>query len=393
MGPKPIIGGSNMQREYAPAMTMQLLGGLSARDFLARHWQRRPLLVRNAVPGFRGLDTRAGLFRLAAGEEVESRLLSRRGATWTLEHGPFAASRARSLPAKDWTLLVQGLNLHLPSADELLSRFAFVPWARLDDVMVSYAATGGGVGPHVDSYDVFLLQGHGRRRWRISNQRDLRTDPRAPHKLLARFEPTREWVLEPGDMLYLPPGVAHDGVALEPCSTYSIGFRAPTDQELGESMLDRMRDELCLAGRYRDPGLRLQGHPGRIPPSMLAHAARVAARVLSRPSSVEDLLGCALSEPKPGVRFHPPARPLPPARFAARAAAAGVRLDPRTRLLAGKRGWYLNGEPVQAPRAWRAPLMQLADQRAMAGLRAAPAALIAQLHQWYLLGYLHPGRS
>ena len=372
---------------------MQLLGGLSPQAFLTRYWQRRPLLVRNAVPGFQGLASRAGLFRLAANEDVESRLLSRRGAKWSLEHGPFAPGRARSLPATNWTLLVQGLNLHLPSADELLSRFAFVPWARLDDVMVSYAAAGGGVGPHVDSYDVFLLQGHGRRRWRISRQRDQRTDPRAPHKLLAHFGPTREWVLEPGDMLYLPPGVAHDGVALDPCSTYSIGFRAPTDQQLAESMLDRMRDELRLEGRYRDPGLRVAAHPGRIPQAMLEHAARIAARVLARPGSVEDLLGCALSEPKPSVRFSAPARPLPPARFAALAASAGVRLDPRARLLAGRRGWYLNGDPLDVLPAWRARLLELADRRSIPAGRAAPAGLIALWHQWYLLGYLHPGRS
>ena len=236
-------------------MKRTLLGGLSAREFLARHWQRKPLVVRGAIPALADpVDLRA-LLALARRDDVESRLVVRAGRRWQLAHGPLARAETASLPARDWTLLVQGLNHVVPAAERLLARFAFVPWARLDDVMVSYAAAGGGVGPHVDSYDVFLLQGRGRRRWRISRQRDLAVVPRAPLKVLRGFKAEEEWVLEPGDMLYLPPGIVHDGVALEPCMTYSIGFRAPAADELGREFLGWLQERLALRGRYRDPDL------------------------------------------------------------------------------------------------------------------------------------------
>ena len=169
-------------------------------------------------------------------------------------HGPFRRSDFRALPERNWTLLIQGVNLHVPAADALLRRFSFVPYARLDDLMVSYAAPGGGVGPHFDSYDVFLLQGKGQRRWRLSRQRDLALKPDVPLKILARFRPDHVVLLDPGDMLYLPPGIAHDGVAIAACSTYSIGFRAPSAQELGIAFVDWLRDRIALDGWYRDPG-------------------------------------------------------------------------------------------------------------------------------------------
>ena len=197
-----------------------LLGGCSAREFLDRYWQQRPLLVRGAWPGLRDPVSVSDLFRLAARDDCESRLVLRSGRRWELEHGPFRRARLRGLPARRWTLLVQGLNHLVPAAERLLHAFRFLPYTRLDDVMASYAADGGGVGPHFDSYDVFLLQGRGRRRWRVSRQRDLELDPRAPLRILCDFRAEHEWMLEPGDILYLPPGVAHEGTALGPSLTY-----------------------------------------------------------------------------------------------------------------------------------------------------------------------------
>ena len=215
------------------------LGGRTAADFLRRHWQRRALRVDAAIPGFRGVLSRGELFRLAGRDDVESRVVLREGRTWTLEHGPFRPSQLKRLPATRWTLLVQAsICIHRPAAEHLLRRFAFVPYARLDDLMVSYAAPGGGVGPHFDSYDVFLLQAEGRRRWRIGRQRDLALRPDLPLKILARFRPATEMVLGPGDMLYLPPHFSHDGIALDACMTYSIGFRAPATQEIATAFLD-----------------------------------------------------------------------------------------------------------------------------------------------------------
>jgi 50S ribosomal protein L16 3-hydroxylase len=250
----------------------QLLGGLTASAFLRKHWQKTPLLVRQAVSGFRGVASRAELFALAGRDDVESRLVRRVRGKWTVAQGPFRAAELRGLPARDWTLLVQGVNLHVAAADTLLRRFAFIPYARLDDVMVSYAAPGGGVGAHIDSYDVFLLQGEGRRRWQVGTHRsrpnDRELDPSMPVKILRRFRPDEEYTLDPGDMLYLPPDHAHDGVALDACTTYSIGFRAPSAQELGTAFLDWLRDSIALEGRYADPAPALGTEPARIGDAM-----------------------------------------------------------------------------------------------------------------------------
>src|SRR6185369_4677580 len=199
---------------------------------MRRHWQRRPLLVRGAFAGFRDPLSPREVLALAGSRDAVSRLVRQRGSQWHVEHGPIPSSRFRQLPGRGWTVLVQDANHFSAKADRLLGAFDFIPHARIDDVMVSYAAPGGGVGPHVDSYDVFLLQGSGRRRWQISRQKDLAFVPGLDLRILERFEPEREFVLEAGDMLYLPPGVAHCGVAESECLTWSIGFRTPGDDEI-----------------------------------------------------------------------------------------------------------------------------------------------------------------
>ena len=182
---------------------------------------------------------------MAADEAVESRMIVSKPAGWQLKHGPFARTAFPPLKQKRWTLLVQGVDLHLDVAHEMLQRFRFVPDARLDDLMISWASDGGGVGPHFDSYDVFLLQASGQRRWRIGRQKDLSLQPGVPLKILSHFEPEEEHVLNPGDMLYLPPRWAHDGDAVGgDCTTCSIGFRAPQRGGLAGELLQRMADEL-----------------------------------------------------------------------------------------------------------------------------------------------------
>ena len=227
MVPKPLMP-APIPSVDAPSA---LLGGLSPARFMRRHWQKRPLLVRAALPGVRPPLSRASLFALAAEEAVESRLVAHAGGDaasgWSLRRGPIPRRALPPVGRRGWTLLVQGLDLHVPAARELLSAFRFVPEARLDDLMLSWASDGGGVGPHVDSYDVFLLQVQGRRRWRVGPVGDRTPRPGLPLRILARFEPTEEWLLEPGDMLYLPPGWGHDGTAEGECMTASIGFRAP----------------------------------------------------------------------------------------------------------------------------------------------------------------------
>lgn len=369
-----------------PKRPLQLLGGLSPERFLAEYWQKKPLLIRNAVPGFTGLLSRDEMFAAAQRDDVESRLISREGGLWDLRRGPFAAKdfKPRKHP---WTALVQGLNLILPAADALMQQFSFIPYARLDDVMVSWASDGGGVGPHFDSYDVFLLQGIGQRHWRIAAQKDQTLVDGLPIRILKNFKPTDEWVLNPGDMLYLPPQCAHDGIAVGECMTYSVGFRTTPTQELAENFLSFLQDKLCLDGRYADPGLKPAKHPGEISDDMVDQMAAMLDRIRWDKALVRDFVGEFLTEPKPHVFFEPPQKPLSPARFTAAAVKRGLKLDPRAQLLFSGNRFYLNGELVEGVEAAdRAGLKELADGRCLA---QPPARLAEQLHGWYCDGFIH----
>ena len=370
----------------------ELLGGIDAARFLALHWQKRLRLVRRAIDGFYGLISRDALRRIAARDDVESRLVIQTGNEWTLEHGPFPLRRYRSLPPTGWTLLVQGLNLVHPAADLLLRRFNFIPYARLDDVMVSHAAPAGGVGPHFDSYDVFLLQGAGRRRWRTSAQRDLALRPDSPLKLLARFQPSKEWILDPGDMLYLPPSIAHDGIAIDDCMTYSIGFRAPQATELAREFLAYLDQRLDLTGQYRDPDLRSTRHPARIEAALITRLAAMVESIRWSRATIADFAGCCLSTPKQHVQFSAPSAPVTMRTFLTRARRVGVRLDAATLLLYQGAALFINGESVTVPAVARNVIRRLADQRELSGTDVIPEAL-SSLHAWYLAGLLHLGAS
>jgi len=369
---------------------MQLLGGLTQEAFLSQFWQRRPLLVRQAISNFKGPVQAPELFALAARDDVESRIVERRRGAWRVREGPFSMSELARMPRSRWTLLVQGLNLELAGADALLRLFRFLPHARVDDVMVSYAVTGGGVGPHFDSYDVFLLQGPGKRRWGIGKQHDAVLVPGAPLKILRRFDPEYEWLLEPGDMLYLPPGWAHDGVALEPCFTYSIGFRAPSRGEIAGEFLAYLQERLALDGLYADRGAKPARHPAEIPERMVRHAVEATRRIRWRQRDVARFLGEYLSAPKARVFFSRPRRPLAAAPFSSRCRRLGLRLDARSRMLFRGGEFFVNGELVAPPARLRAWLRRLADGRSLAGGRL-PKPLLGLLHAWYLTGWLHIG--
>jgi len=371
-------------------MIATLLGGLTPPKFLQRHWQKKPLLVRQAIPGFAGVMERDELLALALRDDVESRLVECAAGRWAVTRGPLERRDLRRRP-HPWTVLIQGVNLHEDAADDLLRRFDFVPWSRLDDLMISFAVDGGGVGPHFDSYDVFLLQASGRRRWRIGAQRDLAVIEDAPLRILRDFRPGREWVLEPGDMLYLPPHYAHDGVAVGECMTYSIGFRAPSAQELAARFLAHFEERVDLPGRYRDPDLKLQAHPGEISPAMLRQASALLHRIRWSDRDVREFLGCYLSEPKPHVFFSAPARPLGATSFARRCAGAGVRLDPKTQLLFAGSAFYLNGEYVSVEAADRPTLRHLADRRRLSAAESLSASALDLLYDWYRHGFLRIG--
>jgi 50S ribosomal protein L16 3-hydroxylase len=249
--------------------------------------------------------------------------------------------------------------------------------------------SGGGVGPHCDSYDVFLLQGHGRRRWRVGYQRDTALVAGAPLKLLRDFRPQHEWVLQPGDMLYLPPGWGHDGVALDPCMTYSIGFRAPAWQELAIHFLRFLEDRIQLEGLYQDPDLQLQDSPARIARTLVREVARHLDRIRWTGSDVARFLGGYLTEPRAHVFLTPPVPQLSLSAFAARARRSGVGLDLRSQMLYFGDLFFINGETVEAKGRARESLQRMADTRRLAVVDTTQRGLVALLHQWYGSGYLH----
>lgn len=284
--------------------SLRRFGKLSPEQFLKRHWQREPLLVKNAVPEIAGLLTGDDLAGLALEEDVESRLVLRNGRpdqakSWSLKRGPFKAADFRKLPERDWTLLVQAVDHRLPELAELLDRFDFLPQWRVDDVMVSYATDGGGVGPHYDSYDVFLIQGIGTRVWKVGPQvDDSALMPHPDLRILKKMEVTDEFLCEPGDLLYLPPGFAHWGIARGECMTYSVGFRAPADRELLDGFCNHLIERTPEQQRYSDPGLAPLRHPGALDARTLERFRDRIALLVDQPDLLADFLGFALSDPK-----------------------------------------------------------------------------------------------
>ncbi|MES2385996.1 MAG: cupin domain-containing protein [Pseudomonadota bacterium] len=380
-------------------LALPLLGGLTAQQFMRRHWQKKPLLVRQAIPGFRPLLDRASLFRLAGEPQVESRLVQQGAGGWRMKQGPFGPRSLPALSAGAWTLLVQGVDLHDARAHALLQRFRFIPDARLDDLMISFATAGGGVGPHFDSYDVFLLQASGRRRWKIGRQKDFTLQEGVPLKILQNFEAEQEFVLEAGDMLYLPPRYAHDGLA-EPCTgadgkaqdcmTYSIGFRAPGRSELAGEMLQRLADfdGEATAGApqqlYTDRAQPATPTPAAVPSGLLEFAREALHDALKDPLALACVLGEYLTEPKASVWFDEPAGPWDKRHTGA------LQLDPRSRMMYDSHHVFLNGESYRARGADAALMRRLADQRCLApaDLRRASASALSLLADWHEAGWL-----
>lgn len=370
-------------------MIQTLLGGMTPRQFLDEYWQKKPLLVRQAIPGFTGVLDRDEIFDLACDPDVESRHIRHHDGEWQLEHGPQSRGRLRG-KRSPWTVLVQGINLWSDAADELLHRFDFIPQARLDDLMVSYAVDGGGVGPHFDNYDVFLLQGIGQRRWQIADQDDRSLIEGAPLRILKNFAPAHDWVLEPGDMLYLPPHWAHNGIAIGECTTYSIGFRSPTAQELGTEFLGWMQERLCLDGLYADPDLVQQDNSAQIGSAMIDQIQQMLAGIRWSRDDIAAFVGHYLSEPKPNVFFEPPEEPLSKAAFKRAVAARGFRLDARSLLLWSEAGFFLNGEALSIEPDWQPSLAELAHGRRLAGPQTLPAGLVELFFEWYGDGFGRP---
>lgn len=341
-----------------------VLGRLSPQQFLARHWQKEPLLVRQAIPGFTGFLAPRDLVKLASRSNAVARTVTRKDARYQMREGPFARLVA---PKRDFTLLVQGVEQHVDAAWQLLQRFAFIPTARIDDLMISWANTGGGVGPHFDAYDVFLLQGRGRRHWQITRRLESEHEracmAHGGLRILKQLEVAHEWTLAPGDMLYLPPNVGHHGVALDDdCMTYSIGFLAPSHEQLmGNFLAFLEQDTGAPDGVYGDPDLAPQQHPAEIVDDTLARVERILDPLRWDRERLALFVGRFLTGPKPSARFVRP-------RHALDLDAPGtLRLAGASRMLFRDDRFFVNGEVIEVAGARAAAVLrELADTRTLA---------------------------
>ena len=386
----------------APNLPLQLLGNITPAEFMSKYWQKKPLLIRGAIPEFKPLLSRDELFELAENPDVESRLIventsakrKKSEPTWTMANGPFSEDSAELpfLKKSNWTLLVQGVDLHDEQVHALKNQFRFAPDARLDDVMISFATDGGGVGPHFDSYDVFLLQAEGKRRWRIGKQKDLTLQKDVPLKILANFAPEQEFVLDAGDMLYLPPMYAHEGVAVGECMTYSIGFRAPAELELARELLQRFADDTLEEEEekilYKDPKQVAVEEPALIPSALLDFAKQAVEKAMSDPDALARNLGEYLTEPKANVWFDEPEPDSEEDIILTR--QNRVDLHPRSQMLFDARHIFLNGESWRAAGADAKLMQKLANQRFLQpkDLNKASDGAMALLQEWADTGWL-----
>ncbi len=339
-----------------PTAAVPWLGGLSPNQFMARYWQKKPLLVRNAFPDFEPAVSIDEVLALCTQDTLQTRLIqsapkgrSRHSGNWSLAHGPF---RKRDLPKisdPNWTVLVQQVNTLLPAADRFLDAFRFIPEARLDDLMISVAGPGGGIGAHVDSYDVFLIQAQGQRRWEIAQRFAPALIDGLPLKILKSFRAEHEWLLNPGDLLYLPPQVAHRGTAVgAACMTWSIGFRAPGRVALADQAWSQHLEQFEESD-WHDPWLKASDRPGEIPEQLLAALTRQVLQTFPNRKALRSAIACVLSEPAPSAVFETP-RPAPTLRgFSSAAKRHGIALSPASRLLYVDRAFYINGEAVSTP--------------------------------------------
>jgi len=388
-----------------------VLGGMSPETFLRDYWQKRPLLIRQAIAHFAGLfpakagkagphAARDAFLSLATRSDVTSRLVIAPGSTrskkrrWERYDGPFERIDATTLPKSHWSLLIHGIETLVPGGWDLLRRFSFLPSARIDDLMVSYASPGGTVGPHDDLYDVFLLQGPGRRRWQVSTQADRTLDPDAAIKVLKSFVPEEEWLLEPGDMLYLPPGLAHFGVSDEPCFTYSIGFLAPSHRELVQNFLGYLHEMLEQGidpdALYEDPDLRTQQSPLELSDAMVDQVAGILQQVRWNRETVGDFLGRLLTGRKLPESVVTPSRMLSQTAFTKRLQGTGrLELARISRGLVRGDQMFLNGEAFAAGPQTLTFFTQLLSERSVPLPLFTNKQTLERLYDFYTAGYLH----
>ena len=342
-----------------------ILGKTSVNDFLKNYWQKKPLLIKNAIANFVSPITESDLFTIAQNEEAVSRLIEHKQGIWQVKHGPFKKSNLPKKTNIPWTILVQNINHYFPFAEAFLNLFKFIPYARLDDLMISYATKKGSVGPHFDSYDVFLFQAQGIREWKISDQKKFTLDKKLSLKIITNFKSKNSWVLKPGDMLYLPPNIGHWGISQsDDCLTYSIGFRAPGTFEIQSKFLDFIQDHLITNENeiYKDPNLTPQKNPAEISSNMTKAMRNIVDRLRWDKSSINHFIGQLLSEPIENSIFET-RKPLSLKAFEKSIVHKTLRLNSKTRMLFIKNNFYINGEFIKIDKKYTSFLKQLANDR------------------------------
>lgn len=381
-----------------------LLGKISPQKFMKIYWHKKPLMVRGAIPAFalaQQLNTplespisAQELFEIAKADVTESRLI--RSNPWSFTTGPFKKKMLPSLDSPNWTLLLQGMEARHLAAANILSWFRFIPDARLDDLMISIAGPGGGVGPHFDSYDVFLIQMSGRRRWRISKQRDLSLNPDLPLKILQHFKPEQEWDLNPGDMLYLPPHIAHDGIALDSgCQTWSVGFRSPSYKELLQEGLWRLAESLEdlpeLSHHFADPSQRATHAAEQLPDELIKQVQqKLEGLKLDKVETFLPGIAAYLSEPKAQAIFNSHENRLSVEEFHCQMKTLSLKPHPQTRLISLGNKVFCNGENVTSsqPKSIQKAWMRLSARKILSPLRTIEGDLCHSLYDAYSAGWL-----
>ena len=371
----------NMERK-------KYLGDITPKQFLKKYWQKSPYLIRDAIAPEAWSINLDELIKISQHPMCTTRLILKEGGEYDVHHGPVSKKIISSLPKRDWTFLVQGANHANVHIDSLLNRFSFLPFARLDDVMVSYAAPGGGVGPHFDSYDVFLLQGAGKRRWHVSTSDNRELLPEQDLKLLKNFQADGTCDVSLGDMLYIPPDCGHHGIAIDPCLTYSIGFRSPNYELLKTEFLHFLDESITLSGLYSDKARSETNSPGQIPRDMLTNVCKTLSKIRWSQSDIDRFLGEFLSRNDVLDELHRPP-PLTEKLFIKHLKQKKYQFHPAVRCLYSNNRGYIAGEMV-CPTINEYPIFRkIADSRTIIGAMIPPYGELSRfIYHWYTEGFL-----
>ena len=367
------------------------LGNLTPDNFLKKYWQKTPLLIRNAFRGYSLDISLEQIIDFSSNPACATRLIVREEQDFKVHYGPVTKPILKTLPAEGWTILVQGVNYVHDGARRLLDMFKFIPYARQDDIMVSYAAPGGGVGPHYDSYDVFLLQGNGSRCWEVSRPKNMSLKPDHDLKILESFEPDGRCVMQKGDMLYVPPEFCHNGISDTECITYSIGFRAPSYNELKVALLDYLDEEFDLSGFYSDPNLRPTKLPAEIPSGLIDSVTSVIKKLKTKKKDSALLLGKFLTRTNNQGTLDTTIKSI--SDFKESFKNNYYELTPSAKLLYFENYIFLNGEAYIIDSKSVSALREIANSKRVSSIKNLNSDTVELLYSWASDGLIRKNRK